>query len=214
MKKQPVILLQRLLILFVLLFCSVGFAKTDPRIMLESIATKMTHTLDKNREHLLNNKTQVHDLIKKELLPYIDKMGLGRRVLGNKVWRHATQVQKEKFIHLFIHLIITTYADGLLKYNGERFEFNLTEYSNNGKIARVTSAMKQNHALPVQIDYTLKIPKGLQDWRVIDVTIEGVSMVLSYRSQFKEYLKQHSLEHLLDALSKGHVDLKDDLKLK
>jgi phospholipid transport system substrate-binding protein len=50
----------------------------------------------------------------------------------------------------------------------------------------------------VPIDYLLD--REAAGWRVHDVTIEGVSLVNNYRTQFRRYLVNHSFAELLTRL--------------
>ena len=55
-----------------------------------------------------------------------------------------------------------------------------------------------------EVNYRLREKDG--QWRIIDVKIEGISLVLNYRDQFKAVLKRGGPEGLLEALRKKNVD--------
>jgi phospholipid transport system substrate-binding protein len=44
------------------------------------------------------------------------------------------------------------------------------------------------------------------EWKVYDVEVEGVSLVMSYRSQFNQILQRGAPGDLLDELRKGKID--------
>ena len=183
-----------------------GYAETEPRQMLETVADNMVKFLDKNKDKLTKDGELAKQLVKKELLPYIDEVMLGKRVLS-KNWKKATPEQQKIFINKFINLVIDTYAKGLAQYDGQTFEFSDTEYSKSGKTARVKSQMKQKSGTPVKIDYLLRKPKGLNEWRVVDVTIEGISMVQSYKNQFGQQISKEGLDSVIEKLSKNELSL-------
>ncbi|MCO7222752.1 phospholipid-binding protein MlaC [Pleionea sp. CnH1-48] len=201
-----------LLLLISLVSINTWAATEEPQQMLEDIASRMVSFLEKHSHELESNEQLAKDTVIKELLPFIDKQGLGRRVLAKNVWNDATVAQKQLFIEKFVNLIINTYASGLAKFNGQRFKFTDTRFSRDGKTVWVKSHMEQNNGAPIRIDYVLKKPRGINEWRVVDVAIEGVSMVLSYRSQFKRQINEVGFEGVLDKLVKNEIKLEQRLK--
>ena len=67
--------------------------------------------------------------------------------------------------------------------------------------------MNQTDGEPVKIDYLLKKPKGLDEWRVVDVRIEGISMANSYKNQFAQQIQNEGLQSVLDKLAKKEITL-------
>ena len=208
---MKVVIYKLVLLLWACLLVSQAMAAEaqDPAQMLKQAADRMVSYLETNKEKLATDEKQAKQLVRKELLPYIDQMGLGRRVLSRRVWDNATQEQRTLFVEKLISLVIDTYAKGLAKYDGERFIFSKAQYTRDKKTARIKSTMEQKNDKPVQINYTLKKPEGLDEWRVIDVSIEGVSMVLTYRSQFRHQIKQDGFEKVLEKLVNQDIELKE-----
>jgi phospholipid transport system substrate-binding protein len=192
--------------LFILLTVNV-YADADPKIMLQQVADNIVNYLEKNKEKLKSDENLAIDLVKRELLPYIDQEGLGRRVLA-KEWKNASPEQQKLFVEKFVDLVIKTYAKGLAQYDGQSFLFEETEYGKNNAIARVKSEMKQKDGAPVKIDYWLKKPKGLDEWRVVDVSIEGISMATSYRNQFAQQIEKEGLDAVIQKLANNEIELK------
>jgi phospholipid transport system substrate-binding protein len=190
-----------------LLFALNLYAATDPKIMLQQVADNIVSYLEKNKEQLKNDENLAIDLVKRELLPYIDQEGLGRRVLA-KEWKNATPEQQKLFVEKFVDLVIKTYAKGLAQYDGQSFVFENTEYGKDKTIARVKSEMQQKDGAPVKIDYLLKKPKGLDEWRVVDVSIEGISMATSYRNQFAQQIEKEGLDSVIQKLANNQIELK------
>lgn len=42
--------------------------------------------------------------------------------------------------------------------------------------------------------------KGMSEWKIYDVTIEKVSLLSNYRSQFNNFLKKNTIQKLLNNL--------------
>ncbi len=200
-------------LLSVFLFAFLLFSKpvlaeaVDPKLMLEGIANKITDYLKNNKDRLKKEPELAAELVRKELLPYINKKALGKGVLGKKHWQQASDEQKKTFVRAFINLVIDTYAGGLSQYSGQTFTFKATELSKNKKTARVQSEMKQSSGDPVKIDYLLRKPKGKDQWLIVDVTIEGISMRKSYRNQFSQQIQKEGLNTVIQKLVNKKIQL-------
>lgn len=187
-------------LLFLSGIVSAAHADSDPKAMLESVANKMITFIDSNKQKLSDDENFAKSLVRSELLPYIDQQGLGRRVIVTKVWQDLTASEQQRFIDGFVSLVIDTYASGLSKYDGEQFVFEETTYHNSAKTAYVRSKMASIKDDDVEIHYTLKKPKESNEWRIVDVKIEGVSMVQTYRSQFRSLIKSEGFNAVLAKL--------------
>ena len=175
--------------------------------MLQEVANNITNYLSENKDKVANDQSIAVNLVKNELVPFIDQEALGRRVLARE-WNNATADQQKIFVEKFVDLVIDTYAKGLAQYDGQTFEFEDTEYNKAKDAARVKSQMKQQKGEAIKIDYYLKKPKGMDEWRVVDVRIEGISMATSYRNQFAQQIKQEGLDSVIKKLANNEIELK------
>jgi len=67
--------------------------------------------------------------------------------------------------------------------------------SKTGKLAKVRSSMAQKGSTPIVIDYVLSVKSG--NWKIIDLTIEGVNMSKSYKNQFLPRINSMGMEAFL-----------------
>ncbi len=170
-------------------------AKDDPSVFLERVASNMIAKVEQNKEELKTNSLLAEKLVKETLLPAIDTQIFARKTLSSKTWQTLTAEQQKRFIDQFINLVVGNYATGLSLYNGQTFTFSKPHYSKSGDYARVRSSMEQSGSTPIIIDYVLSIKSG--SWKITDLTIEGVSMSKSYRSQFLPRINSMGLEAFL-----------------
>jgi phospholipid transport system substrate-binding protein len=56
----------------------------------------------------------------------------------------------------------------------------------------------------MQIDYRLR--RTGSGWKIYDVTIEGVSLAVSYRTTFSEEIRRNGIEALIDNLAVRNAD--------
>jgi phospholipid transport system substrate-binding protein len=127
-----------------------------------------------------------------------DVKTIGRFVLG-RYWRKATEAERAEYGRLYEDLIVATYARQLSSYAGEGLKVAGVR-QRDGKSALVASRFLRAEGEPVQLDWRL-LRRG-DTWRIVDVVVEGMSMALSQRSEFKAVIRGNGgrVEALLEKL--------------
>ena len=123
---------------------------------------------------------------------------VGRFVLG-RYWRKATEAERAEYGRLFEDLIVATYARQLLSYAGADLKVGSVRRQD-GKSALVASRLLRAEGEPIRLDWRL-LRRG-DTWRIVDVVVEGMSMALSQRSEFKAVIRGNGgrVEALLEKL--------------
>jgi phospholipid transport system substrate-binding protein len=125
-----------------------------------------------------------------------DYTELSKRTLGRN-WRNLNAAQQEEFVLLFSDLLEKVYADRLLTYSDEKVIFEKETLLRENQ-AEVQSFVLTPDGKNIPIFYRM-IQNGKQ-WKVYDVIIEGVSLVMNYRAQFREILDKDPPEKVLEVL--------------
>jgi len=108
-----------------------------------------------------------------------------------------TPAQREEFLEEFKRHLTVTYGDSLEKYSDEQVEIVQTRREPSGDVTVKTKIVGGN-ANGVAVDYRMRAKDG--PWRVIDVFIEGVSVVQNFRSQVQEIVSSEGPERLISIL--------------
>ncbi len=114
-----------------------------------------------------------------------DVKAISRFVLG-RYWRKATEAERAEFTGLFEDLIVATYSKKFLDYSGQTLMVE-TIREENQEMASVASRIRRQGGEAIRIDWRLLRRGG--SWRIVDVVVEGMSMVLSQRSEFGAVIK-------------------------
>ena len=138
---------------------------------------------------------------------------MSRWVLG-KNWKKASPEQQQKFIAEFQKLVVKFYSKALVQFLSQN---NLTDDiitftpfrgKLDGKYATVRSQVNPlNGAAPVKVNYDLYLSKKTGLWQVYDVSVEGISLVTTYRSSFKQIISQKGMDALLSELANKNSKL-------
>ena len=111
-------------------------------------------------------------------------------------WRGRTEAEKKEFIELFGKLLERTYLGKVGSYSGEKVIY--VGETIDGKYGTVTAKILTHSHTEVLVLYRLKIIGG--DWRVYDISVEGVSLVNNYRKQFNSIILRSSYDDLVAKL--------------
>lgn len=189
-----------LLTLGIMLSCQV-LAAQSPDVLLKNISDRMLARLDRQKATLKSNAGVVYNLVEEILLPHVDKTGMARSVVGRSAWFNASPATRTRFTNEFTTLVVRTYSTALATYTNETIEFHPVRGGYAGKSrVQVSSLIVRNGAPNVPVDYRL-ILKG-DRWYIYDMSVEGVSLLQSFRSQFAGELSRNNLASLVDSLAK------------
>ncbi len=122
---------------------------------------------------------------------------MSRRSLARQ-WRKRTAEEKNEFIDLFSRLIEKTYIGKIEAYTDEKVQY--TKEVSDKEFARVNTLIVTKRKKQIAIVYRLHKTKG--KWRVYDVVVKGVSLVSTYRQQFRSIIRKSSYAGLLKILRK------------
>ena len=168
---------------------SSAFAASSPLPMLEQTSQRMLSELKQDKPRFQREPDLINQLVRRILLPHVDLATMSRSVLGRDAWMKASPAERQEFTNEFITLLIRTYASALSAYNDQTVEFSPLRGSSEGQArVQVESRIVRNDGPPIPLSYRL-LRYG-QDWKVYDFSVDGVSMVESFRTQFAEQLSQ------------------------
>lgn len=123
---------------------------------------------------------------------------MGRSALGVH-WNQATPEQRERFLKAAASAEAHAYAERFGRYAGQTLTVGRVMNRGNG-ISIVDSKLNQSDGEPISIQWEVR--NAGQGPRIVDVKIEGVSMVMTRRSDFNSYIQNHGgkVESLIDEL--------------
>ena len=116
-----------------------------------------------------------------------DGPGIARFVLG-RYWRSASEQEQQEYLKLFEDYVVFVYGTRLSNFNGETFKVRGSRPEGNGLIV-ATDVISPGGEPPVKIDWRLVTDNGA--FKINDVIIEGISMMVTQRSEFASVIQRH-----------------------
>jgi len=126
-------------------------------------------------------------------LPYIAEVTLGSH------WDELEPEQRERFVQRFARLSVATYASRFRSYDGESFRVRRTQKTSD-KRARVSCEVVTADDDEVVFEYILH--ERDDQWRVINIIVDGVSDLALKRAEYNRYMRQGGFDLLMTQLSK------------
>jgi phospholipid transport system substrate-binding protein len=204
-----------LLALGLLLGAKAGAASVPqaPEQLMTEVSQRMIETLKRERDAVRERPQYMFDLVDQVLGPHVDFTRMSGWVLG-KYWRQATPEQRQRFIAAFRVMMVRFYTaalledpkqlDDLLARNDDIITF-LPGRPAEGDTTTVRSEVHLEGGKVVQVLFAVHNRDG--DWKVYDVTVEGVSLVTNYRTSFAQEITQVGIDGLIARLEERNQAL-------
>jgi phospholipid transport system substrate-binding protein len=181
-----------------LLVTHLVWAESSPIPMLETTSSQIIAVLKQNKAVLKKNHQVIYQAVEHYFLPHVDVTGMSRSVLGREAWSKATAAEKHEFTEVFTRLIIRTYAGPLAEYKDETVKYLPIRGSLHGRFIRVNSVIVRSTGQNIPLSYSL-VSKG-NGWKIYDLSVEGVSLLQSFRSQFGQILRGSTMKDLISKM--------------
>jgi phospholipid transport system substrate-binding protein len=127
----------------------------------------------------------------------IDLELIARLILGRH-WRSASEAQRTEYLELFRAFALDNLASRLHVYDGQDFEIVGAEAVNE-RDAVVATRVTGGGRPPLKVDWRVR-ERDDGDLVAIDVIVEGISLIVTQRSEFSAVIERQGMDGLLAEL--------------
>jgi len=205
--------MKKILLIALVLLLGAGqagaFAKDagDPVAIIEKATSHILETLESRREEFIENPQLLRNVVREDLMPMIDLNYSSRLILG-KSGRGVSPEQLSDFSEAMSSVLINRYADGLLLFrSNEQFEVLPMKGKNTEKLTRVRTRIRLASGSFAPVDYAFH--KTDEGWKAFDVTVEGISYVLTFRNQISPRVEADGIDKVTADIIAGNVSLNE-----
>jgi len=167
-------------------------AGTTPVSVVEDTTSRVIAILADKSTSVDEKRHKVQDVV----YASVDFETLSRLVLARN-WSRFTAPQQAEFMTQFKEHLSMTYGRNVENYKNEKVTITGSREENQGDWTVKTKIIR-NGPDDIMVDYRLRQRDG--SWRIIDVIIEGVSLVSNFRSQFQDVVASSGPERLITLL--------------
>jgi len=205
-KKINVIFLALFMMLLVPI-CAAVTTTPPPKKVIENTSTEMMAAIEAEKKALELEPTYIYELVNRIMIPHFDLPLMAKRVLG-KHWRRADVQQRKDFTAAFQKLLVRAYAKSLVDYSEREVRYLPVRKKENAKAIEVRSEISRPGKTPLSVVYRLRLKTTKKNtaWKVFDISVEGVSLILNYKSTFSKEISKGGLPLLIEKISKVGSD--------
>ena len=182
-------------------------AQQKPEELVQTITNDILAAIKSDKQLAAGDKQKALKLAEEKVLPYIDFEEATRLAVG-RAWSQATPEQKKKLVGEFRNMLVRTYSNAIEAYQGQTLK---VLPSRGGKPegkdeATVRTQFVRAGGQPLPIEFQMR--KAEKGWKVYDISVEGISLVLTYRSEFDQVVKQEGIDGLIKRLLQKNTPAK------
>ena len=168
-----------------------------PGMIVQNTVNQVLNILTDDDLTIIEKKGRTYELVSQQ----INFPGMSRRVLAIN-WSKSSDKQKQEFEDLFKQILLNTYWQRIKNYNGEKVEY-ITGMIEGNRFATVDTVIVSDK-IEIPITYRMELIDGT--WTAYDFLIESLSLVTSYRTEYRNVIKTHGVDGLLKQMQERVAD--------
>lgn len=179
----------------------------EPTVIIEETTSHILETLQSRRGEFTENPALLNEVVNQDMLPLIDVEYSARLILG-RAGRDIEPEQLDDFASAMSEHLLSSYSDGLLRFQSDKqVEVLPLKGKNTEKLTRVRTRLKLDKGGFVPIDFAFR--KTDLGWKAFDVTVEGISYVMTYRNQIAPRVAAEGIEKVTADIRAGNIMLEE-----
>lgn len=195
------------------IFATNSHANTKaPDEILKANTIKMLQAINAHRAEIKQSPKKLTSLVEEIILPHLDFITASKLVMG-KYWRQAEKAQKLAFIRQFRLLLLRFYSSALTEYLSDKdadLDLNLIHYfplqlEAGEKSVTVRAELQPDTGKAIPIFYRMHMTS--KGWKIFDVSVEGVSMITTYKNNFASQFRAEGIDALIVSLEEKNKQM-------
>jgi phospholipid transport system substrate-binding protein len=183
--------------------------EAGPEMLIQRITDEVMAAIQADQELAAGDKDKALKLAEQKVLPHVD-FEEATRLAVSRAWSRASPEQQKTLITEFRAMLLRTYTNAIGTYAGTQARLLPTrgkpEGEARGSEATVRYQFVRSGGRPILVAYELR--KTGAGWKIYDISIEGISLVLTYRTEFDGILKQEGVDGLIKKLAQKNTPAK------
>lgn len=188
--------------LCLLLATATAHAAMAPDELIKTTSEEVLTIVRSDPDIAAGDTSKVIDIVEAKVLAHFDFARMTRLAVG-KNWRNASDPQREALTNGFRTLLVRTYAVALAQFRDRAVDYRPLDKAPNGPDVMVHTTVATPQGKPINMDYRMGAVG--EDWKVYDVLVDGVSLVINYRSSFDATVSEKGIDGLVALLEEKNA---------
>lgn len=186
------------------LFGTAAFGLEAPQDVVKNTTDQVVERVRNERNALRADPARMYELVSEMIFPHFDFSIMSQWVLGEQ-WAAADDAQRAEFVEQFRKLLVRTYAAALLEYSDQIISYPADQAPAKPNTAVVMQQISQPGTAVLPVVYRLHNKTG--NWKVFDVSVDGVSLVKTYKASFAPIISEGGLDRLIQTLDTKNQEI-------
>jgi phospholipid transport system substrate-binding protein len=182
-------------------FCALGAVHAEviaPDVLITNTVQEVIAIIKQDKDIQAGDQKKINALVDAKVLPHFDFVRMTQLAVG-KYWRSATPEQKQALVTEFRNMLVRTYTKVFTVYRDQTVDVKPLRMAADDTEVTVKTTISKPGSQLIPVDYEMK--KAAEGWKAFDITVEGVSMVMSYRGTFASEIQESGIDGLIKTLS-------------
>jgi phospholipid transport system substrate-binding protein len=185
------------------LFTVPAFAQElSPEDLVRKVTADVLDSIKADKQLQAGDRKKALVLAEQKILPHVDFREAAMLAMG-KSWYTATPAQQEQVVKEFREMLVRIYSNAIDVYRGQTLTVLPVRMPAGATDVTVRNRYVRVGAPPVPVEYSMK--KTPEGWKIYDIVVEGVSLVLTYRAEFESIVRASGVDGLLKRLQQKNA---------
>jgi phospholipid transport system substrate-binding protein len=194
----------RLYAFLISLFFSVAAAAQElaPDDLVKKVTSDVLASIKADKQLQAGDRKKALALAEQKILPHVDFREATLLAMG-RAWGSATPAQQTQVVNEFRSMLVRIYSNAIDVYRGQTMRTLPTRLPQGATNVVVRNQYLSEGRPPVPVEYSMrKTPEG---WKIYDISVEGVSLVLTYRAEFESITRASGVDGLIKRLQEKNA---------
>jgi len=169
-----------------------------PDAFVRRVTDEVLATMRDDKDVRAGKPEKIAAVVQEKILPYFDFRRATQIAVGAG-WRQATPAQRDALTAQFQTLLVRTYSGALANYRGQTIDVLPARVQAGDDEVTIRCKVRQSGDAPITIDYYMA--RAGDTWKVFDISVDGMSLVLNYRTSFSQEIANRGIDGLIDRLA-------------
>ena len=194
----------RLLTLVLSLFFAIPAHAQEltPDELVRKVTADVLDSIKADKQLQAGDRKKALLLAEQKILPHVDFREAALLAMG-KSWYTATPAQQTQVVNEFRSMLVRIYSNAIDVYRGQTLKVLPLRMAPGATDITVRNQYISQGRPPVPVEYSMK--KTPEGWKIYDIAVEGVSLVLTYRAEFDNITRTSGVDGLIKRLQQKNA---------
>jgi len=177
-------------------------SQLGPEELVKKVTSDVLASIQSDKQLQAGDKQKALQLAEQKVLPHIDFREAMTLAMGRS-WNQATPEQQTQLVNAFRTMLVRIYANAIDRYRGQTMKVLPVRMTKDANEVTVRNQYLSPGQPPTPVEYSMK--KTAEGWKIYDIAVEGVSLVLTYRAEFENITRTSGVDGLIKRLQEKNA---------